>query len=81
MLVVHRSYDGISPFKVCLLLLRGDMSKGEARETAQEFIPEGKTTSVHAKSILSMVQVTSSLNPFAGKAEAAASNLNPFFKD
>lgn len=54
---------------MCLLLLRGDMGRNDARDTANEAVPEGNNSksTLHARSILSQVQVTSSLNPFAAK--------------
>ena len=66
---------------ICLLMLRGDLNKSDARETAQEYGPT--PGALHAKSIFSQVVVTSSMNPFAGKGEGGggggmASSVNPF---
>ncbi len=67
---------------VCLLLLRGDKSRQEARDIASGVVSEEKNNSdppLHAPSILSQVQVTSSLNPFAGKDIATdVTSRNPF---
>ena len=63
---------------LCLLLLRGDKPKSEAREIAQEYIPDSiRPSTLQAKSIFSKVQVSATSNPFATGKEAAAS-LNPF---
>lgn len=61
----------------CLLILRGDQSKSEAREKALEYIPNSVRSNLQAKSIFSQVLVSASINPFASGKEAAAS-LNPF---
>jgi len=57
---------------LCLLLLRGDLIRGDAKQLASEFVAEGATANkaFHARSILSQVAVTSTnlsdkLNPFA----------------
>jgi len=57
---------------LCLLLLRGDQNRGDAKQLASEFVAEGATANkaFHARSILSQVAVTSTnltdkLNPFA----------------
>jgi len=56
----------------CLLLLRGDMSRGDAKQLTSEFVPEGgNSRTLHAKSVLSQVHVTSGL---ADKLD----KLNPF---
>lgn len=50
----------------CLLLLRGDMNRSDAKQLAGEFVAEGGTNrTLHARSILSQVHVSSSLNPFS----------------
>jgi len=58
---------------LCLLLLRGDIARAEAKQLAGEFVPEGGTANktLHARSILSQVVVTSSLTD----------KLNPFTKE
>jgi len=59
---------------LCLLNMRGDLKNNEARQMAQEFIPDEPVRSaLQAKSIFSQVNVSASTNPF----ETAAS-LNPF---
>ena len=81
--LVKRYSDVTHDQVLCLLLLRGDLPKGEARLTAQEFVPEqqqGRSQSHQAKSIFSQVAVSANLNPFEKGKEAAAS-LNPFHKD
>ena len=58
---------------LCLLLLRGDLARAEAKQLAGEFVPEGGAANktLHARSILSQVVVTSSLTD----------KLNPFTKE
>merc|ERR1711874_902561 len=57
----------------CLLLLRGDMSRGDAKQLASEFVKEGAVSrTLHAKSVLSQVHVTASLTDKLDK-------LNPFY--
>merc|ERR1719431_1161541 len=61
---------------LALLLLRGDLQRGDAKQLAQEFVAEGAATkkAFHARSILSQVvvnntnitdKITDKLNPFA----------------
>merc|ERR1712059_248471 len=56
---------------LCLLLLRHDLNRGDAKQLASQFIPEGgmANTTLRARSILSQVVITSSisdkLNPFS----------------
>ena len=61
---------------LCLLMLRGDLPKAEARTMALDFVPESRQAAC-AKSIFSQVQVSSSVNPFASGKDAA-DRLNPF---
>merc|ERR1711892_573943 len=67
-----KRYPDVSHEQIfCLLLLRGDLARGEAKQLTSEFVVEGGTANrtLHARSILSQVNVTSSLtdklNPFA----------------
>lgn len=83
--LVKRYSDITHDQLLCLLLLRGDLTKPVAKETALEFVPEGMKNrggTLHAKSILSQVQVTPGLinNLFANKEGAVGTmtNLNPF---
>ncbi len=86
--LVKRYPDVTHEQLVCLLLLRGDLGRNDARDTASESVPadpgDGGRSALHARSILSQVQVTSSLNPFANKEGGGlAVNLpkNPFTED
>jgi hypothetical protein len=70
-ILVQRYSDVQHEQLLCLLALRGDLERAEARAIASEFVPtdggermSGSTT-LRARSILSQVQVSSSLNPFA----------------
>ena len=67
-----KRYPDVSHEQIfCLLLLRGDLARGEAKQLTSEFVQEGGTANktLHARSILSQVNVTSrltdKLNPFA----------------
>jgi len=87
-----KKYPDVSQEQVlCLLLLRGDLNKAEAREKATEYVSNtGGGDGVRVKSILSQVQVSSSgvgeVAVAAGNVVAAANrfagkdftNLNPF---
>ncbi len=89
--LVKRYPDVTHEQLVCLLLLRGDMGRNDAKDTAAEFVApadsadsKANTSNIHARSILSQVQVTSSLNPFAAKdagAGGGGASMNPFSKD
>jgi len=66
-----KRYPDVSHEQIfCLLLLRGDLARGDAKQLTSEFVVEGGTANrtLHARSILSQVNVTSSLtdklNPF-----------------
>ncbi|TRY62619.1 hypothetical protein TCAL_00416 [Tigriopus californicus] len=83
--LVKRYSDITHDQLLCLLLLRGDLSKTVAKEIAQESVPEGvrnRGGTLHAKSILSQVQVTPGLiNSLLANKEGAVgtmTNLNPF---
>merc|ERR1712059_165548 len=67
-----KRYPDVSHDQIfCLLLLRHDLNRGDAKQLASEFIPEGgmANTTLRARSILSQVVITSSisdkLNPFS----------------
>jgi len=67
-----KRYPDVSHEQIlCLLLLRADLPRNEAKQLTSEFVAEGGTANktLHARSILSQVVVTSSLtdklNPFA----------------
>jgi len=67
-----KRYPDVSHEQIfCLLLLRHDLNRGDAKQLASEFIPEGgmANTTLRARSILSQVVITSSisdkLNPFS----------------
>jgi len=67
-ILVQRYSDVNHEQLLCLLLLRGDLDRAEAKAISTEFVPAdggGATNTLRAKSIMSQVQVTSSLNPFA----------------
>ena len=74
---------------LCLLMLRGDLSKGDAKDTTLEFVPEGnaKAGTLHAESIRSQVKVTPGIinNPFGKESGPSlnpfADTMNPFSKD
>ena len=82
-----KRYPDISHHQLlCLLTVRGDLSKSEAKTMATDFVPEDKP--VKTQSIFSQVALTAaSSNPFAEAVERAAektkeaTNLNPFGKD
>jgi len=67
-----KRYPDVSHEQIlCLLLLRGDLNRTDAKQLTVEFVPEGSiaNSALHARSILSQVNVTASLtdklNPFA----------------
>jgi len=69
---VCKRYPDVSHEQIfCLLLLRGDLTRGDAKQMASEFVEEegGEGRTLHARSVLSQVTVTASLtdklNPFA----------------
>ena len=56
-----KKYPDVSHEQIlCLLLLRGDLPRNEAKQLTAGFVPEGGTASktLHAKSILSQVTMT-----------------------
>jgi len=63
---VCKRYPDVSHEQIfCLLLLRGDLNRSDAKMMAGEYVSEvGSDKPLHAKSILSQVHVSSSLNPF-----------------
>jgi len=63
---VCKRYPDVSHEQIfCLLLLRGDLNRSDAKALAGEYVAEGgNKKTLHAKSILSQVHVNSSLNPF-----------------
>jgi len=67
-----KRYPDVSHEQIlCLLLLRGDLNRTDAKQLTVEFVSEGgiANSALHARSILSQVNVTASLtdklNPFA----------------
>ena len=55
-----KKYPDVSHEQIfCLLLLRGDLARGEAKNLTAEFVAEGKTANrtLHARSILTQVCV------------------------
>merc|ERR1719447_1945610 len=67
-----KRYPDVSHEQIlCLLLLRGDLNRTDAKRLTVEFVSEGgiANSALHARSILSQVNVTASLtdklNPFA----------------
>jgi len=68
---VCKRYPDVSHEQIfCLLLLRGDINRSDAKVQAGEYVSEGGSNKpLHAKSILSQVTVSSSLN---------ITNMNPF---
>ena len=73
---------------LCLLLLRGDIARAEAKQLAGEFVPEGGTSSktLHARSILSQVRestIQQRINIFLQVVVTSSltDKLNPFAKE
>jgi len=65
---VCKRYPDVSHEQIfCMLLLRGDINRSDAKMMAGEYRAEGgnNNKTLHAKSILSQVNVSASLNPFS----------------